>query len=137
MSSDPIAPLPHVVLAAILLASLAHCSSDRQANLGASTTPATATTVAMAGRWILSAVNGGSCGMSFGGDPGAREGTIAPEGGCPGRFFTSRKWTYEQRVLVIQDHRGQALAQLSPSAPDRFEGKSSIGPAVTLARPSE
>ena len=25
------------------------------------------------------------------------EGTIAPEGGCPGKFFTSRKWIYEHR----------------------------------------
>jgi hypothetical protein len=127
-------PLTRTFAVVVLATLLADCGSDR----GTGAVPAVATPqVAMAGRWVLSAASGGSCGMRFGGDPGAREGTIAPEGGCPGRFFTSRKWTFEQQLLVIQDHRGQALAQLNSSAPDRFEGKSSIGPAVTLARPSE
>ena len=61
--------------------------------------------------------------MTFGAAaPAASEGTIAPEGGCPGKFFTSRKWTFDQGGLTIRDHNGQPLAQLS-DAGRRFEGK--------------
>ncbi len=51
--------------------------------------------------------------MTFGtAAPTAVEGTIAPEGGCPGKFYTSRKWTYDQAGLTLRDHNGQPLAQL-------------------------
>src|SRR3974377_561407 len=55
----------------------------------------------MAGRWMLSSPAGGACGMRFTGPPGAVDGTIAPEGGCPGNFFTSRRWAFDQNALVI------------------------------------
>jgi hypothetical protein len=71
--------------------------------------------------------------MVFGATPGAIEGTIAPAGGCPGKFFTSRKWTYEQGGLVMRDHNGQPLAQLA-GAGGRFEGKSTAGEPITLSR---
>ena len=61
---------------------------------------------------------------------GAGEGTIAPEGGCPGNFYTSRKWTFEQGALVIRDHNGQPLAQLALAGPGRFEGKATNGAAT-------
>ncbi len=51
--------------------------------------------------------------MKFGAEPGAAQGTIAPEGGCPGKYFTSRKWTYEHDVLIIRNHKDEPLAQLS------------------------
>ena len=72
--------------------------------------------------------------MTFGvaGTAGA-EGTIAPEGGCPGKFFTSRKWTYEQGSLVMRDHNGQPLAQLSGTG-SNFEGKAVTGEPVMLTR---
>ena len=55
--------------------------------------------------------------MTFGAAGAAAvEGTIAPEGGCPGKFFTSRKWTYDQAGLTMRDHTGQPLAQLSEAA---------------------
>ena len=62
----------------------------------------------------------------------ALQGTIAPEGGCPGNFFTSRKWTYEQGVLIIRDFKNQPLAQLSYAA-DHFEGQNGGG-KLTLSR---
>ena len=62
------------------------------------------------------------------------EGTIAPEGGCPGNFYTSRKWTFEQGALVIRDHNGQPLGQLGLGAPGRFDGKAANGQPVTLTR---
>jgi hypothetical protein len=90
--------------------------------------------VAMAGRWLLSSPGQGQCNMNFGAPSGsAGQGTIAPEGGCPGKFFTSRKWTYEQSGLVIRDHNGQPLAYLSGGAA-QFTGKATSGEAVTLIR---
>jgi len=72
--------------------------------------------------------------MKFGSTPGAEQGTIAPEGGCPGRFFTSRKWTFEHGTLIIRDHKGEALAQLS-FANGRFAGQANSGGAeLTLSR---
>jgi hypothetical protein len=90
--------------------------------------------VSMAGRWQLSSPGRGQCYMNFGAaSAAAAEGTVAPEGGCPGRFFTSRKWTYEQGNLVMRDHTGAPLAQLS-DAGGRFDGKATAGDPVTLAR---
>ena len=63
----------------------------------------------------------------------AVEGTIAPEGGCPGKFYMSRKWTYEGGSLVMRDHNGQTLAQLSNDGAS-FEGKATGGEPVTLMR---
>jgi hypothetical protein len=115
--------------------------------------------VDLAGRWRLSASPGRACFMNFAdtaGPPGASpapgvpgappplpggpnpgpafalQGTIAPEGGCPGNFFTSRKWTFEHGMLIIRDFKSQPLAQLSYSG-DRFEGEDANS-KLTLSR---
>jgi protease inhibitor Inh len=88
----------------------------------------------LAGKWTLSSVGAGSCAMTFGAPPDATEGTIAPAGGCPFNFFTSRKWSYTTAGLVIRDHNAQTLAQLSPAGDGRFQGKASTGQDVTLSR---
>ena len=72
--------------------------------------------------------------MNFGGTPDEGEGTIAPEGGCPGNFYTSRKWTFEQGSLVIRDHNGAAARPARPRLPGRFDGKATNGQQVTLTR---
>jgi hypothetical protein len=73
--------------------------------------------------------------MTFGaGQQEATEGTIAPGGGCPFNFFTSRKWTYTDAGLTIRDHNAQALAQLAPAGSNRFEGKTGSGQDVALSR---
>ncbi len=77
--------------------------------------------VDLAGRWRFTAVGAGACFMKFGAEPGAAQGTIAPEGGCPGRYFTSRKWTFEHDLLTIRNHKDEPLAQLS-FANGRFQG---------------
>jgi len=138
-----IAPIPIVVCAALLAA----CSGgDRFALNGgssggspggvapASGPPAAAPPENLAGRWTLSSTGTGSCGMTFGGNPDATEGTIAPGGGCPFSFFTSRKWTYSEAGLTIRDHNAQALAQLTPAGSNRFEGKTGSGQDVALSR---
>jgi hypothetical protein len=86
----------------------------------------------MAGRWHFTAAAGGGCFMTLGGTPGASQGTIAPEGGCPGSFFTSRKWAFEHDNLIMRDHKGQSLAQLSFTG-GHFEGQDNSGGTVTLS----
>jgi hypothetical protein len=88
----------------------------------------------LAGRWKLVAAAGGGCLMTLGDTPGASQGAVAPAGGCPGSFFTSRKWTFEHDRLVIRDHKGEPLAELA-FANGRFEGQGKSIGAVTLARP--
>jgi Protease inhibitor Inh len=89
--------------------------------------------IELGGRWRLSQVGAAGCYMNFGSAPGADQGTIAPEGGCPGKFFTSRKWTFEHGVLIIRDHKSEALAQLS-FANGRFDGQANGGAEISLSR---
>ena len=85
------------------------------------------------GRWILSSPNSPSCGLEFGGAVGARAGSVAPDGGCPGNFYMSRRWAIESGVLTITGQESQPLAQLKVVG-TRFEGQSSAGTPITLSR---
>jgi hypothetical protein len=87
----------------------------------------------LAGKWRLSVAAGGACIMTLGDTAGATDGSIAPAGGCPGNFFTSRKWTFEHDRLILRDHKGEPLAELS-FANGHFEGQGTNG-AIKLARP--
>jgi hypothetical protein len=89
--------------------------------------------IQVAGRWRLAAAGGGACFMNFAQAAGAGQGTIAPEGGCPGNFFTSRKWTFEHGAMIIRDHKSEVLAELS-LAGGRFEGHQTGGGAISLSR---
>jgi Protease inhibitor Inh len=95
--------------------------------------PPAAPPIDLSGKWQLSAAGGPRCVMTFGANPGAAEGSIAPAGGCPGNFFTSRKWTFEDGALIIRDFKGAPLAQLSLST-DHFDGQATNGMALTLSR---
>jgi hypothetical protein len=121
-----------IALAAILLADCA--GQPTVTGAPAAGTPYGAPPEPMAGRWQLAAAGASQCVMNFGATADAGEGTIAPEGGCPGNFFTSRKWTFEQGSLVIRDHNGQPLGQLALASPGRFDGKATGGQQVTLNR---
>jgi hypothetical protein len=117
---------------------LAGCwSTDRPAveSVAAPAPAVVAPPTSLAGKWTLSAAGTGSCAMTFGAQqPDSIEGTIAPAGGCPFNFFTSRKWTYTASGLVIRDHNAQSLAQLSPAGTGGFEGKTAAGQDVSLSR---
>lgn len=110
-----------------LLASFlaAGCTGAPFGDAGSSGAPAAAAPapapVNMAGRWRLVSANGGACGMTF--TAAAGEGTIAPEGGCPANFFTSRRWVFEQGALVIQDHTRKPLIAMKQNTAGRFEGE--------------
>ena len=114
------------ILAAGFLLSLTGCASQQLATSSAVGTPPDD----LAGRWMLSMPQAPACGLNL---SGGFQGRIVPEGGCPGDFFTSRHWAFEQDELVIRDHNSEALAQLR-FAGDRFEGKSAKGLQVTIAR---
>ena len=129
--------------AALALLALAACSSGPTGPAGGEPQAAApggpsgaqiAPPVDMAGRWTLASSAGGACGINFRPTTGVGEGAIAPEGGCPGNFFTSRKWTYESTGLVIRDHTGKPLAQLAAAGAGRFEGRTSEGAGITLSR---
>jgi protease inhibitor Inh len=89
----------------------------------------------MTGRWVLSAPNAPPCGMELGGAPGQVDGPIVPEGGCPGKFFTSKRWTFAQDTLTltIADRDNVPLAQFA-LGDGRFTGKSTAGLPVALSR---
>jgi hypothetical protein len=89
--------------------------------------------VDLAGKWRLSVAGGGACLMTFGATIGAAEGSVAPAGGCPGNFFTSRRWSYDHDMLILRDHKGEVLVELS-LANGKFEGKGLTGGTVTLVR---
>jgi hypothetical protein len=94
--------------------------------------PPTPPPIDLGGRWHFTAAAGGGCFMTLGDAPAATQGTIAPEGGCPGNFFTSRKWTFEHDNLIIRDHKGEPLAQLSFTG-GHFEGQDNNGGTITLS----
>ena len=133
-------PRPAVRASALIVVqalTLAGCSVDWPgSNSGTTAQPAQtgAPPVSMAGRWRLSSPGRGQCNMTFGSSgPAAVDGTIAPEGGCPGKFYMSRKWTYDQAGLTLRDHNGQPLAQLSDNG-GNFDGKATSGEPVALTR---
>jgi hypothetical protein len=136
--------LRHATALAGLLGSLALAGCSSQGGVGdlldtrpvAEAKPAkpAAPAINMGGRWTLSSPSGGLCGMTFTTRGSGFEGGIAPEGGCPGQFFTSRSWALERAGLVIKDHKGKTLARLASSAPGSFQGNSTSGIPVTLTR---
>jgi hypothetical protein len=122
-----------VIIAGIVAIAFAGCSGDRSP-LGDLTSGAGApqpAPVEMNGRWLLAAPGTPACGMAFSGS--RSEGAIAPEGGCPGNFFTSRRWAFEGGALLIRDHNGELLGRLA-LAGSRFEGAATDGKQITLTR---
>ncbi|HKA77950.1 MAG TPA: AprI/Inh family metalloprotease inhibitor [Pseudolabrys sp.] len=116
----------------LVVLTLTGCAGE-QLSLGSSApTPAPAD-ASLAGRWILSAPNAPSCGLEFRGGPGARNGNVAPDGGCPGNFYTSRHWAMESGSLTITDSENELLAQFKLDG-GRFEGQSASGTPVALSR---
>lgn len=85
------------------------------------------------GRWTLSAPNAPTCGLEFRGAPDARTGSVSPDGGCPGNFYMSRRWSMDNGRVTITDAENQALAHFRLVG-DHYEGQSSGGAPVTLSR---
>lgn len=123
---------------ALLLMSLtAGCANnpfgDPKPEAGAVPPPPPA--VDMSGRWRLISLRGQSCAMTF--TPEGTEGTagtIKPEGGCPGNFYTSRRWVYDQGSLVIQDHNRKQLAAMKQNPSGSFDVELSNRDMLRLER---
>jgi hypothetical protein len=131
-------PAAKAAAALLIIAAAGGCASNRaepppEAAAPPPPPPPSPPPIDLTGRWRLTAGGSGGCFMNFGHAPAAAQGTIAPEGGCPGNFFTSRKWTFEHGALIIRDHKSEGLAELS-FAGGRFEGHQTGGGALSLAR---
>jgi hypothetical protein len=123
-------PFRYVIPALILL------TACGESTMGRFTTPATPTAQPVAsqdmtGRWTFSAVSGASCAMNF--TSQGAEGSIKPEGGCPGELYKSRQFIFDASGLVIRDHTAAPLAQLRSAGSNRFEGQAGAQ-AVSLSR---
>lgn len=130
---------PATLLGALLM--LAGCAGERVNGLFSSNPdPVTTGSIRqqpqanMTGRWVLVSPGRGQCNVNFSGGPGAPNGGVAPEGGCPGNFYTSRNWNFEQAGLILRDHTGAPLGQLSAAGNARFDGRSTAGEPITLYR---
>src|ERR1700728_2248790 len=132
-------PAAKAVVVLLAIAALGGCASSRPepppeaAAPPPPPPPPSPPPVDLTGRWKLTVAGSGGCFMHFGHAPAAGQGTIAPEGGCPGSFYTSRKWTFEHGALIIRDHKSEVLAEL-PLAGGRFEGRQTDGSALSLSR---
>ena len=119
-------------IGALVVLTLTACAGE-QLSLGSSPPAPAPANSSIPGRWMLSVPNAPSCGLEFGGAPGARTGNVAPDGGCPGSFYMSRRWAMEGDVLKINDGESRPLAQLKSNGA-HFEGQSTAGTPVTLTR---
>ncbi|WP_162826713.1 AprI/Inh family metalloprotease inhibitor [Pseudolabrys taiwanensis] len=111
---------------------LAGCAGE-QLTAATSSSPQAGPPTTMSGRWFLAAPNAPPCGINFSGANGAPEGRMAPEGGCPGRFFLSRRWSLAGDALTISEDDGQPLGTLKFAA-GQFDGEAVTGMKITLAR---
>jgi hypothetical protein len=132
----------HTALAAAVGVLLCGCDISRLGSTNGTSPPATAVATAperpapppvnMAGRWLLASTDGRKCAMTFANASGAN----APAASAPGtKFFTSRSFVFDQAgALVIRDHTGAPLGQLTVAGSGRFEGQGPDGQSLTLTR---
>ncbi len=114
------------IMAASFLLSLTGCASQQLATSNAAgTSPGD-----LAGRWMLSMPQAPACGLNL---SGGFQGRIVPEGGCPGRFFTSHRYSLDNGAMTILDGESMPLARLT-AVEDGFTGRAETGEAVTLTR---
>ena len=86
------------------------------------------------GRWMLAAPNAPPCGMEFEGAPGQTQGTINPDGGCPGNFYTSRNWTFTLDTLHSPSPTPRTSPWRNSTVRGEFTGQSTTGLPITLSR---
>jgi len=113
----------------LVVLTLTGCAGDRVPFESASTQK----DLTIPGRWILSTANAPTCGLEFRGAAGGRAGSISPDGGCPGKFYTSRRWSMDGGAITITDAESQPLAYFRLVG-DRYEGQSANGTPITLSR---
>ncbi|MBN8920305.1 MAG: AprI/Inh family metalloprotease inhibitor [Rhizobiales bacterium] len=121
--------VPRIALAAGLALAAGGCEMGR---IGADAPPSPSMTASiaapadLAGRWALTTM-GATCAVNIVPGTSPTEGGVRPEGGCAGNFYTTRKWTYEANGLVLRDHTGKPLAQLTLLGQGRYGGRTESG----------
>jgi hypothetical protein len=87
----------------------------------------------MAGAWRLS--DGARiCLVSLTQEHAGRGYSAQGQQGCSEEFFGLRSWEMRDNELVLRNNMGEVAARLYPVAANRFDGKSSRGIPVLLAR---
>lgn len=86
---------------------------------------------AITGRWVLSAPNAPPCGVEFREGSDRRSGNLVPDGGCPGNFYKSRRWSFADGTLAIGTETDEILARLDYKG-SVYEGKAADGTPLTL-----
>lgn len=82
---------------------------------------------------MLAAPNAPPCGLEFRASSAGNGGSLTPDGGCPGQFYKSRRWTLEDGKLAIKTDGDEILARLD-FTDGHFRGSSDAGQDVTLVR---
>lgn len=87
----------------------------------------------MAGAWRLS--DGARlCVVNLSQERAGRGYTAQGQQGCSEEFFGLRSWEMRDNELVLRNNMGEVTARLYPVAANRFDGKTSRGIPVLLAR---
>ena len=95
----------------------------------------------MTGRWILSAPNAPSCGLAFGGAPGARDGTVPPMAAAREIFTRAgagRSKTAPSRSPAMRTNRWRNSRSPAPASkvnPRRHAGHTGTLDALTTGSP--
>jgi len=145
MTARKLSSAAHYGAVPLLALALAGCASERGSFPGGASAPEPPLPqqqvaapkpppISMAGGWVLRSM-GSQCSMTLGQtDPSAAKGTVAPGGGCPGNFFTTRAWSFDSNGLLLSNHNNQPMALLSLQG-NSFSGSATNGGApVTLSR---
>jgi len=124
-----------LAILSLAIVSLAACGGGSSLLDGVGENPEAAAMrdLGMEGRWILTAPNAPTCGLTFTGPPGANEGRITPDGGCPERFFLARRWRLAEGALSVVG-ADDAVLGVFRAVGGRFEGKSGAETPLTLSR---
>jgi hypothetical protein len=86
------------------------------------------------GRWVLSAPNAPFCGLNFSAPArNSQDGRVSPEGGCPAKFFLSRRYRLDGDKLIVTDENNDVLGTFTAS-PDGYEGTAATGERISLNR---
>lgn len=112
----------------LIVLTLTGCAGER-----APLESATQKDLTIPGRWLLSTANAPTCGLEFGAAVSDRTGSVSPDGGCPERFYMSRRWSLDDGAITITDADNQPLAHFRLVG-DRYEGQSTSGRTMSLSR---
>jgi hypothetical protein len=113
----------------VMLPALAGCAGG----LPGALTESDGAKFSLGGRWMLAAPSGPPCGVTLA-ENSPSQGRITPDGGCPGAFFRSRRWAFEQNTLTIKDDADEPLGRLTFDG-TQFQGSAVTGTPLRLTRP--